>query len=685
MSLPALKSSRERVAIAAPLALAVWLVWCAVVVFNYFTFSWDVAWREPSAELFPAPYWREAVARLAQALFGCAAVMLAAWTLGSLILRAARDALIGPSERILVGFGLGLAALSFLCLGLASAGLYRAPIVRVLVLVLAVFSVSAVSREAAGLRRWWKRPTITVIDAVFLACATAACGLAWLAALAPEKEYDALWYHLWLPVRWLAAGRPVDIVHEYISLYPLTWELLYGLAMTLGGSGAAKLLHFICLPALGVIAGMLTTRWFPSARASAGAALAVAVPLTIWEAGTAYIDLALACYVALSAYALTRYVETRGKTWLIFASLLMGAALAIKHLALLSFAIVAFIFAVVDVRRGGVARAFRAVALFAILALLVPAPWYLRAWRASGNPVFPDLYSVFGARPPERWDEGVEAALGRFKARFGRERTPQLVLALPWDVTMHGARYAGTLGPVFLLLVPVALIGALPRASRRGPVALVAGAVAGYLAIWASPLSSMQMRFLVPLIPLLAALSAEGLRILPAPASLLVGALLVLNLPPFTEWHESDRSRGEGWLTHTSRAVPLQVLIGAESEQHYLRRSVPSYAAWAFIDSHVPPEARVLTFSGGDHLYTRADRIWSDSVAARPATWDLAAGREREARLALARMKITHVLFDRRQLEGGEAGQLAVGSAAMRQCCLEKLYEDGRFAVYRVR
>ena len=44
-----------------------------------------------------------------------------------------------------------------------------------------------------------------------------------IGALAPEVEYDSLWYHLWLPKLWLEAGRPVDMVEEYISLWPMTW------------------------------------------------------------------------------------------------------------------------------------------------------------------------------------------------------------------------------------------------------------------------------------------------------------------------------------------------------------------------------------------------------------------------------------------------------------------------------
>ena len=81
--------------------------------------------------------------------------------------------------------------------------------------------------------------------------------------MAPEKEWDALWYHLWLPKLWLEAGGPVDVVTEYVSLYPLTWELLYGAAMSLGGPVSAKLLHFICLPLTGLLVYQIIQRFFP--------------------------------------------------------------------------------------------------------------------------------------------------------------------------------------------------------------------------------------------------------------------------------------------------------------------------------------------------------------------------------------------------------------------------------------
>jgi hypothetical protein len=151
-------------------------------------------------------------------------------------------------------------------------------------------------------------------------------------------------------------------------------------------------------------------------------------------------------------------------------------------------------------------RAVRTLILFAAVALILPSGWYARAYAASCNPVFPDLYGVFGAHPPERWSPATERGLQGFKDRFGRERTVRHLLLLPWDGTVNGARYGGTIGPLFLILVPAAVIG--PRA-RRTAWAVAAGCAA-YVAVWASPISSFQMRFLVPIVPILAVLGAEG-------------------------------------------------------------------------------------------------------------------------------------------------------------------------------
>jgi hypothetical protein len=546
---------------------------------------------------------------------------------------------------------------------------------------------------ARGGLRLPRVPALSLPETLFACCAALAVGSAFIGALAPESEYDALWYHLWLPAKWLAAGRPVEIVEEYVSLYPLSWSLVGGAAMVIGGPVAAKLLHFACLPLVGVSTFLLTRQLFPTARPMLGAALAIATPITIWEGTTAYVDLALAWFLSVSVYALVRYHATYHRGWLFVSAFVMGAALAVKHLALVALAVVMCVLAGREWRRTRrLAPTAAVAALFLAVSLVLPVGWYIRAYVASGNPVFPDLYAVFGAQPPERWSPVTERGLQGFKNRFGRERTPGNLLRLPWDATVHGARYGGTLGPLFLMLIPAALIG--PGVRRTTFVA--AAGCAAYVAVWASPVSSFQMRFLIPLVPVLAALGAEGAarveraaaRAAPGAPALVVATLAVLllfNLPPTSLWHERDRRGWDGWMTHIVRAMPAGVVLGAESREEYLARTVPSYRAWRFIDDTLPPPVRILTFSGGDHLYSTRPRIWSDSTLARPATWGTAAGGEEEALAALRRLGITHVLFDRRQIEDGTVPALAIGSNAMRSRCLALEYEDARFVLYRVR
>ena len=635
------------------------------------------------------PHAREAALRAARGIAGAALVLLAVWGAGALVTRLLfRRTPLSPAERLLVVLACGFATLSWALFALALGNLYRpAPVSAAVVLAAAIGVLDIVRRPlgaALPVPPWRELP--------FVACSAAALGCAFVGALAPETEYDALWYHLWVPVQWLQAGRPLDLVHEFPSLQPFSWELVAGAAYVAGGPVAAKLLHFAYLPLLALVTSLLARLWFPEANKALAAALAIVTPITIWEATTAYVDLALTWNIAVSVYALTRYCTSRDGRWLIASAIVMGAALAVKHLGLVALAVTTCVLLVVELRRSSAVRkVIPAAAVFAAVALVVAAPWYARAFAASGNPFFPHLYGLFGGAPAERWSPQAEKELQAFKDRFGTPRDAEHLLRLPWDMTVHAAAFGGTVGPLFLTLVPPALIG---RGVRRTAWLVAAGCTA-YLAVWASPISSFQMRFVIPVLPFLATLGAEGTRrvqatarMIPAGSALVsavVVVMLLFNLPPTSGWHEPDRRGYEGWMAHIARGLPLGVVLGAESEQDYLARMVLSYRAWRFVNTALPADARILTFSGGDHLYSERPRLSSEAVAARPATWDARTGEEPHATEALHALGITHVLFAKRQIERGDVGTLAIASERMRTCCLALAYEDAHFALYRVR
>jgi hypothetical protein len=676
---------RMRIRVAVIGLLGLQGLWTATVVSLYFIRPDELAILD--GPLTYPTMWRTALAEMSRAVLGALIVLLAGRGAAAIVperLLPFEHAL----DRVLVLLAVGLVGVSLLSQGAAYGGLYTPRVVVAGVVLLSIVGVASAGRDLSQLRR----PRLRGADGLYAAITVTALLMALVGALAPEIEYDALWYHLWLPQQWLLAGRPVDIVEEYVSLYPLGWDLLYGAALTVGGAGAAKLLHFFCLPLLAATTWRLTRELTPDASPALAAALTVAAPTLIWEATTAYVDLALAWYLALAVLAVVRYHATHDRRWLIIGAVVLGGALAIKHLGLVAMAIIGTCLVGAEFARSRrIATVLRTGLLFALVALAVPAPWYARAFLQAGNPVFPDLYGVFGASPEERWSDVAERGLGRFKARFGRERTAANLLTLPWDVTVHGARYGGTLGPLFLLLIPAAL---LPGGRMRHRAAVIA-ACGAYLAVWASPISSFQLRFVIPLVPLLAVLGALGaerigrlarsLSAVGSPAvTAMLAILLVLNLPVFTEAHDNGRERIGLWLTHVMGPLPISVVIGAESREQYLERRVPSFRAWQFINHHLPADARILTFTGGDHFYSARRRLWSDATAARPLTWGAAAGAEDQVRTALPRRGITHVLFDRRQLTDGSVDDLAIASAQMRNCCLYPIYSDARSVLYEV-
>jgi hypothetical protein len=675
------------------------LVWAAVALAVYFRHAWTLLSGAEGPWVLPEvgqalrfgglPYAHEALARAGAALGGVTLCLLAIFGLGLLVSRILAPKVELLCEWLVLTFALGAGALGLVFHALAGVGLYTPTIVRAAVLVLAAAAVplAPIAARRAGVKSP-RRPAAR--DWPWIVIASGAVLYAVFCALAPEAEYDAVSYHLELPRRWLATGRPVDDVNDYVSLYPLGWDLLFGAGLSLGGSGAATLLHTVTLPACGALAGLLARQIASQASPWMAAAIFVTAPTVFWEATTAYVDLALALHVGAAILGLMRAHASGDRRWLVVAGLQLGFACATKHLGLVTLASVVPVLAWSRLRVQPRRAAVTSIALVGGLALLVPLPWYVRAWRASGNPVFPDMYRVFGARPAERWDALTERGLQKFKDHFGRPRTLEHVLLLPWDVPVHGAQYGGTLGPLALAGIPLAAFVAV---RRRSAAALLAG-TAIYAAVWASPLSSCQLRFLVPAWLPCAALLAAGMRLVldrvrsqPAGVCVHVGLAVVLlaSLPPWTILHEGDRRGWDGWLTHVVHEPPTAVVLGGVSEDAWLRAQVRTYGAWRWIDAHTPPTARVLTFFSGDQLYAHRPRLWSEAVAARAATWGATGGNRDPVVDALRRLGVALVLAPAAPWRTDEHRRLDLLRPEIMGSALEKVYEDRFAVVYAVR
>lgn len=653
--------------------------------------GWGTLVRATAAMGMPA--FGEAVPRALRGIVGCAAVLAASQVLGWAALRIASTPVLDRMESLLYRTATGLGMLSYLTLALATVHYYTVPALRLIVVALVLAGTALMGRTVlanrapqepdfamdpgaiAGGDFTWK--TITLFFLV----------IALTGALAPESGYDALWYHLQFPRMWLTHGTILDFPTEFHSLYPMTWELLYGAGLALGGPISAKLLHFCTLPLLALMVYQMTRRFLPDTPPWPAVTFLVSAPTILWEATTANVDLALTLHAGLALYALLRFAESESRPWLLLAALQVGLALATKHLGFFVLLPAATWLGIFLLRRRGLRQAVILVSLFTGVSLLIASPWYVRSWMATGNPVFPEFYGIFGA-PPNRWDAISDTGLKSFLAHFGRPRTVLNFLMLPWDATVHAALYDGTIGPIFLLLLP-----ALPLVPSTAPVFRLGFGVLTYMVLWALPIGSFQMRFLMPAVPPLAVLAGASycrlISLLQTAQACLGGRMLkggiallvLLNVPPFMHLHK-DRV---GWLGKVMHRVPVDVVAGRVSADNYLASTVRPYAAWRYIGSHLPEDARILTFTAGDNYYSDRERLWAHTVVARPAVWGAPVGAEGQALQELLRLRITHIMFDKAELAKLPQGSVAVAGENFRQNWLSLEYEDRHIEFYRIR
>jgi 4-amino-4-deoxy-L-arabinose transferase-like glycosyltransferase len=638
----------------------------------------------------------EAAYRALSAVFGAVAVLCSAHVLGRGLLSALYLGTTSANERFVYTVASGLGCLSLLLLGLCAAGLYTVKVVGSILVTgflvwLALMMIAWVSKMGSS-----EAPAETVSatpkpledligKALFILCSAVAL----ICALAPEIEYDALWYHIGLPKLWLNQGRLVDLPFEYVSLYPMAWELLFGAAMSLGGPVGAKLLHFSCMLLTAALVYQICRRYFPQRSAWLAVAFFTTIPTVIWQASTAYIDLGLSLYLGLALYALLRYLDHANNAWLFMAGLQLGLALATKHLAMFGAVIlIGGLYFILWQRGSKPTRAWMPPAAVGIVSLIPALPWYLRSWWATANPVFPFFFNLFGA-PPHRWDHVTQNGLNQFLDRFGPADNLVQMLTIPYDLTVHASRYGGALGPVFLLLLPVLLFVRRPNCWTTAALACF---TVFYFALWASPVSSFQMRFLIPITPVAAVLAVEAysrlilhlpqLLVRTRAATALITLVILLNLPPFTSLHENQRVNWDGWLTHVIHRIPFDVVLGKVSQEQYLSRKVPSFNAWRYINNYLPADAVILTFSGGDHFYSERSRIWANATIARPVVWQNQHDVQ-ENLLYARRYAITHILADKKNMQPGK-DYIRILDPILVRNFYENIYEDKHFIVYRI-
>ncbi len=479
------------------------------------------------------------VFRLAAGLSGCAVLVLA---VGSHSLLSAQVAL----------FGVVIAGLA----GEAAGKVYQTPVGRGVGGTAKKCETERVSERPLGFVEW-----------LCIAVVTLGLAMAFFAAWAPASDPASTGGTLLLARGHAQAGSLKMLTHLSGSGSPPLMTALYAAAYYGGGERPAVLLAW----AMGLLACaavyVLGRRIAGRKAGMAAAALFVCMPVFFDQASTASTGLAQALFVLLALAALLAWMDEGDPGRLALAGWMAGSALGVSH-ACAPFALLLPLAALFGAGAGlddaGRGARLRGALGLALATALGAAPFLLRTWLATGDPLYPWFQALF----PLKAHTCPYVAAMKADPVFARDGFHWVAfLRYPWDVIMRPWQFGGWAKSPGGMLLALGLPGLL-YGGRRAWVAS-ALAVAGGAALW------FVHRGALPALPCFALMTAVcGAAVVRLPrwrgavaVALLMGCLFGLGL-------HAMRFRDQ-----------IPVLMGRETREAYLARRAPHYGAWAAVNA----------------------------------------------------------------------------------------------------
>ncbi|MDX2146140.1 MAG: hypothetical protein SFZ23_01355 [Planctomycetota bacterium] len=545
--------------------------------------------------------------------------------------------------------------------------------------------------------------------AILLVAASSPPGWLWDSEF---RGFDALSYHLQLPLDWLAQGRvwPVEFnVYSYLpGMLESAFTLGAGLARPEFGI-ASQMMHAMFAIAAALAAGD-AARLAIQGQAQRDAAnmvarvaacgLFIATPWVVVTGSLAYNEMGLAaCLAAALAFSLAAGIPAWRRGAVV--GLLVGVACGMKATAILFVAPpVGMLLLGVRPRREWVAL----VASGSAAGLLALTPWLVRNWLSSGNPVFPYLVGVFG---DGHWN-AEQVARYASAHHFDGSLLDRLRLMFAADsADPAGARHRGLMHPQWGLFFPLValcmgslLVPRIRQALRRGGdelsnrregersipriATLLTIGIALQLAAWLA-FTHVQSRFLLPVATtgsvLFGVLAGAGMRAAAkraargtdakdadqpprerrlAPlvlAPIAVQSLILLaiftrqaNLDPRSWLGNPNAARPDGGEVFTGEAFRQEL----ESRPPAARRELEAtLSPIQFVNLVLPPESRVYLVGDATPFYLTKPVMYRTTWDAGPLELAIeAAPNAPEAWIeGLLRAGATHVLLNASELE----------------------------------
>jgi hypothetical protein len=507
-------------------------------------------------------------------------------------------------------------------------------------------------------------------------CAAASLYTAWifLGSLLPPSDRDELIYQLEIPRQILKTGGMKFFSDNPYAYFPQFGSMLAILGLGTAGEIAAKLYHalFGMLTAFSIYAA--GRKYLTQNLAATAAAIFFTTPVVMVLMTLAYVDLTYTFYAFLAMLILLNDQETILRR-AFAAGVMSGCAAAVKYPGL-QYAGLLGVLCLVQYLKDRDKKWLAAIPALSATTLFFVAPYLIRNFIVTGWPVFPFAVANFSLRPEMHWS--AEQAdlylswLGQYGTPLGQAAFLH-TLAAPVLVFITGRFneprfYDGILGPVFLLIPLILIRLKLSETLKKmGLFSLL------FLYYWA--MTTKQIRFLVPVLPVLCLLLAYGLQSRKNPAWKILCVVLVL-------WNVTSGAREI--LTRD----PLPFWKGKETREDYLRRQLPGYTIYQETNRRLAPGDKVFLIQMKNYGYYLNVPWAADFIFERYRLDKCLEGSSvQDLKNFFSELKITHLLMDESHLQSSEWGLEPEKLDVLRQFLKAHAqldFRDRQFALYEI-
>ncbi len=561
---------------------------------------------------------------------------VAAFGYGCCVLRALRfDSKEPASGFYAVSVGLGVFSLGALALGVTGL-LYPYVLAAVIVIgiILAIstpFGRSTWNSSVAQVSNTTKLVgwdplsivALTVIGGTIVFAATAN-------ALVPPVDWDTIAYHFAIPRLYLENHGIFYIPYIVHSNWPFNFEMLYTANLALGSEIAPGIFNLFIFAVTVTVLTVEGARFYNIRSGLLAGAFYALIPDVQRYIGTGRVDGPMSLFGFLAIVALYQGLRVGTTKWFVLSGLLAGFTAGSKLTGASVEIVLGAILVVIVLMRRNPALDPRSIIIFAGTALLASAPWYVKSWIVTGNPVWPFLDSIF---PSLNWDAYGSTIHNAYLHSTGTGTSFGSLLRLPWNLFATN-RFGSPLGPLLLVFAPVAV---LVRRERPLTALLVAFAALSSV-VWFY--LTQQPRFLSTSLLVFALLAGVGADYFLKQARPIGRLILSIGI---AGWFLTQSPLA---LNRTAMEASLPFIRGQQSRDSFLSTRVDAYPVFAYANSHLPSNARIFLLLYEDRaFYLDIRYFWANPVAQRvvrfeqiPTDGDLAR--------QLNDMGFTHVLVN---------------------------------------